>query len=95
MRCQVRFFHRGSGAVTDCVTQNISSTGFYCSSPTAFTVGESLSCLLKMPSHDASAAASPFTLECVVRVVRVEEPDPEGSFGIACQIEDYRSHSAG
>ncbi len=89
VRCQVRFFRGSSGEITDSITQNISSMGFYCFSPTMFKVGESLTCLLRMPSKDSSDTEAPLTLECLVRVVRAEKANEEGKFGIACQIEDY------
>lgn len=90
LRCRVLFFRRACSApIADGVTQNLSSGGFYCVSPVPLAVGESLACLLKMPSDEAA-----LTLECLIRVVRVEEGDEEGSFGIGCQIEDYHACSA-
>ena len=87
VHCHVRFFQNSSSEVTDCVTQNISSVGFYCLSRTAFSVGDSLTCLLKMPWQDS--LEKPFTLRCAVSVVRVEDAG-EGSFGVACKIDDYQ-----
>lgn len=90
VRCQVRLLRgSSSGEFTDSVTQDISSMGFFCFSPSPFKVGETLTCRLKMPSQDFSNTQSPFTLEFLARVVRVENANEEGNFGIACQIEDY------
>lgn len=88
LRCRVLFFRDSSNAVADAVTQNISSVGFYCLSPIALSLGESLTCLLKMPSHNVASDES-FEFECLVRIVRVENANEEGSFGIGCQIQNY------
>jgi hypothetical protein len=46
-------------------------------------------CFLKMPSCGAGKEEL-FTLQCVVRVVRVDGANEAGSFGIGCQIEGYQ-----
>ena len=89
--CEITFFGSSSGRVLEFITQNISSTGFYFRSQVAFAVGDWFRCLLKMPSYEPSAG-SQLTLDCLVRVVRIEAAEP-GSFGVACRIEDYRSHA--
>lgn len=71
------------------VTQNLSSGGFYCFSPTALTPGESLLCTLRLPAYDPIDEQHALALECRVRVMRAEAA-AEGFFGIACRIEDYR-----
>jgi hypothetical protein len=93
LRCRVVFFRQPSDPVAEGVTQNISSVGFYCLLPAPLSVGESLTCLLKMPS-DGVATDGSFTLECLVRVVRLERVSEDGSFGIGWRIEGYRAHSA-
>jgi hypothetical protein len=93
VRCRVVFFRESSGVVADCVTQNVSCIGLYCASPIPLEIGEVLTCLLMMPS-DGARDGSSLTLECRVRVVRVERIGEEASFGIACQIEDYRANSS-
>ena len=89
LQCRVLFFRQASQAIAECVTENISSVGFYCLSPTRLKIGEYLTCLLKMPSHDAGKEDL-FTLQCVVRVVRIDGANEAGAFGIGCQIEGYQ-----
>jgi hypothetical protein len=88
LQCRVVFFSQSSHAIAECVTENISSVGFYCLSPTRLKTGEHLTCLLKMPSYD-SGKEELFTLQCVVRVVRMDGANEAGLFGIGCQIEGY------
>ena len=90
LRCRVLFFQQTLEPVAESVTENLSTSGFYCLSLTPLRIGESLTCLLKMPSHD-SANDESLLLECLVRVVRMEDPNDEGSFGIGCQIESYHA----
>lgn len=71
------------------VTQNLSSTGFYCFSPATLTPGDSLLCRLKVPAHDPNCEEDALALECKVVVIRAEAAS-DGFFGIACRIEDYR-----
>jgi hypothetical protein len=71
------------------LTRNLSSGGFYCVAGVAFTPGERLICTLKIPTHDPNGKHLEQRLECKVRVVRVEPQGTEGTFGLACQIEDY------
>ena len=88
LRCRVLFLRESWDELGDGLTQNISSGGLYCLSPIPLTTGQSLICLLRMPSHD-SANDESFALQCRIRVVRVEKPNEDGSFGIGCKIEDY------
>jgi hypothetical protein len=69
-------------------TQDLSSGGFHCLADRPFRVGETLTCLLKVPSHVQTGRDVEQRLECRVRVMRVELLD-EGGYGIACRIEDY------
>ena len=39
--------------------------------------------------HDPNGKHLEQKLECQVRVMRVEPRDVEGTYGLACQIEDY------
>ena len=70
------------------VTQNLSSSGFYCLSRTPLTPGESLLCTLTMPTYDPKSRERTISLECRASVMRAEAT-AEGLFGIACRIEDY------
>lgn len=90
LSCCVSFFLKSASPIAEGVTRNLSSAGFYCLSPVPLDVGESLTCLLRMPSQYARRNQA-LTLECMVRVVRLECIRDEGSFGIGCQMEGYRS----
>lgn len=74
--------------VIETVTQNLSSSGFYCFCPAPLAPGESLVCTLKVPVYDPKGDERPLALECTVVVMR-SEAAAEGFFGIACRIEDY------
>jgi PilZ domain len=74
--------------IVDTVTQNLSSSGFYCFSPVPLTPGESLLCTLKVPAYDPKGEERTLTLECTVVVTRAETA-ADGFYGIACHIEDY------
>jgi hypothetical protein len=89
----VVFFRQSSLPIAEGVTENLSSGGFYCVSPTPLSVGESLTCLLKMPSA-YMATDEPLTLECQVQVMRLADANEDGWFGIGCRIEGYRTYSA-
>jgi hypothetical protein len=71
-------------------TQNLTSDGFYCLSPSPFVPGERLNCCLKVPPHDPAGRNQVLWLECCVRVARVDPANAERGFGIAFQIENYR-----
>jgi hypothetical protein len=78
----------GSDAV-ETTTQNLTSEGFYCLSSSSFIWGEQLTCCIKLPAHDPAGREQVLWLECRIRVARVDPPNAEGVFGVACQIEDY------
>jgi len=82
------FRNQPSDAV-ESLTRDLSSSGFYCITSIAFTPGERLICTLRVPTHDPNGKLLEQWLECKVRVVRVEPQGTEGTFGLACQIEDY------
>ena len=80
----------GGGAKgIETVTQNLSSNGFYCFSPSPLKPGDCLLCTMKLPSYDPNREEPFLTLECSVRVMRAEVAT-DGLFGIACRIHDYR-----
>jgi hypothetical protein len=87
---RVLFFRDGSTEAIESLTQNLSSSGFYCLSRSSFSCGDSLICALEIPTHDPSGTERSLALECQIRVLRAETVDEKGIFGIACQIEDYR-----
>ena len=77
--------HR-SGVET--TTRNLSSSGFYCTSPVPFAVNESALCDIKIPIYQPNRSEHMLSLECRVRVVRVELLG-EAEYGVGCEIEDY------
>jgi hypothetical protein len=88
VRWPVWLFPEGTQERMGSLTQNLSSGGFYCLADTPLTVGDTLLCLLKVPSHEPNGRHVEQMLECRTRVVRVET-HAEGRYGIACRIEDY------
>jgi hypothetical protein len=93
----VRFFRNHTGEAVETLTQDLSSGGFYCLSPTPFVLGERLVCVLRVPTHRPGGKEADQTLECKVQVMRVDPAVQEEFYGIACRIEDYRfapMHSA-
>jgi len=89
LRCPVLLLPGGGAKAIETVTQNLSSSGFYCLSPLPLTPGDSLFCTLRMPTYDPRGEEHMLALECRVRVMRAGA-DAEGAYGIACRIEDYR-----
>ena len=67
-------------------TDNISSSGFYCTASEPFSPGEYLECRIAIESQSA-----PIVLERQVRVVRVEIKGLEAGFGVACEFADRRT----
>lgn len=86
----VLFFLNGCGEAIETVTQNLSSSGFYCHSRTLVAPGEYLLCAIKIPTFDPSGYERARVLECRVQVKRVEPGKSGDTFGVACQIHDYR-----
>ena len=86
---RVFFFRTEPPEVVECITQNLTSKGFYCLSKVAFPVGENLSCNIRFPAYDPGKEMDR-QLDCKVRVTRVEANVADGLFGIACCLEDYQ-----
>ena len=80
---------RETGAI-ESATRDLSSKGFYCSSPVPFLPGERMVCLLKVPTYHPERSGHMLSLECQVRIVRVDPPDEQGFYGLGCQIDEYR-----
>ncbi len=70
-------------------TRDISSDGFYCFLNKPLKPGERIECDIVMPTHDMRDTADVAHLHCRARVVRIEQTEEEGEFGVACRIEDY------
>src|ERR1700674_4018189 len=62
----VLFFRSQASEAVESVTQDLSSSGFYCLSRTSFAPGETLICTLKVPVHDPLAKERRLGLECKV-----------------------------
>jgi len=71
-------------------TRDLSSKGFYCSSPVPFAPGERMACILKVPAYHPEKADTMLSLECRVRIVRIDEPGDGANYGLGCEIEDFR-----
>ena len=85
----VLLFRTEVADAVESLTQDLSSSGFYCVTDAVFTPRERLICTLKVPTHDPNGKHLEQKLECQVRVMRVEPQCVEGTYGLACQIEDY------
>ena len=83
----VRLFRGAATPSVESTTENLTSNGFYCHSREPFEIGESLECIIAIPSGSFGYAGSPISLQCRVRVTRVE--DQSDGFGLGCYIEDY------
>ena len=86
----VCFWGVDSRETFETVTENLSSSGFHCFSPVPLIPGGHMVCVLRVPTHQPVNNGRTSSLECRIRVVRVEPVEGRQSFGIACQIEDYR-----
>jgi len=71
-------------------TRDVSSNGFYCSSPVPFVPGERMVCVVKVPAYSPAREDWMLSLECKVRIARVEPVGDEGCYGLGCEIEDHR-----
>jgi hypothetical protein len=78
-----------TGAI-ETTTRDLSSKGFYCWSTVPFVPGERMSCILKVPAHHPEAGGQTLSLECQVRVARVDSANGDGLYGLGCEITDYR-----
>jgi PilZ domain-containing protein len=87
---QVSLIRSDSAEIIETVTQDLSSTGFYCFSQMPFSVGEVLHCMLRIPPYESTARELERALECKLRVVRLELNTADGRLGVGCRIEDFR-----
>lgn len=90
VRWPVCFFGVEVGRTVETRTENLSSSGFHCLSPVQLPVGDLMICVLGVPSPRPLHNGRALSLECKVRILRVEPADERQSYGIACEIEDYR-----
>src|SRR5689334_17177928 len=68
----VCFFGGGVGRTVETTTENLSSSGFLCFSPVPLNPGDLMICVLGIPSHQHVHSGRALSLECKVRVLRVE-----------------------
>ena len=83
----VRLFREAVTSSITSTTENLTSNGFYCVSQEPFKTGERLECIIAIPAGSFGYSNSPVSLQCRVRVMRVE--DQREGFGLGCYIEDY------
>jgi PilZ domain len=86
MRCAVSLWKPGDGTFTRTMTENLSSSGFFCLSSEAYQPGDELQATLEVPAPYRNGRHSSYlTLQCQVRVVRIQGRPS----GLACRIEAY------
>jgi PilZ domain len=89
LRLPVRFNSLDGSPAMNCMTENISSNGFYCICPEALVPGERRDVHLSLPARGYSRSGADVDLQCQVRVVRIDSIGTGPGFGVACQIERY------
>ena len=90
LRWQVALLAMSDAEMIESSTRDLSSKGFYCNSPVPFVPGARMVCILKVPAYHPEKVDAILSLECKVRIVRVEPSGDEGFYGLGCEIEDYR-----
>ena len=88
LRCPLTLHKQGELPDVSGVTVNISSLGFYGIVDHRFQPGENLRCTVRLPADTPALTVTKIKLLCEVVVLRVEE-QPNGQFGLACQINNY------
>jgi hypothetical protein len=86
LSCGIRLSQSGRAPVKT-RTENLSSTGFYCTIEEPISPGERLECELSIPRYDLNSSDC-LVLRRRVAVVRLEIKGVEPGFGIACQFEE-------
>src|SRR5207249_1316068 len=86
---QIHISRNGHSHLITTTSKNISSEGFYCLAQELFKPGECVTCTIFIPTQQAGKSEDTVCLRCHVRVLRVEPAAMSGTFGVACQIEDY------
>src|SRR5215471_1511642 len=76
----ILLFRENTSKAVTTITQNLSSSGFYCLSRNPFSLGEQVVCSLEVPTHDPIDKERTVPLECRARVVRVEPERGNGRF---------------
>lgn len=87
LHCPVEVFVSGEVATSHAMTRNLSSSGVYCVSSTAFSPGARLLCQIEITPRSYSLGIDAVYLDCVLEVVRVERTGD--AYGIGCRILRY------
>lgn len=89
LHCIVRFL--GSEDELDMIaeTRDVSISGLFCRAPSRLVPRARVTCILEFPTHNCGLEWAGLRLRCKAEVVRVEPPDSERQFGIACRIDQY------
>jgi hypothetical protein len=90
--CSLQLYRRRSDQPIDGETLNINSEGFYCFVQEPFTLGETLSCILNVPSESVLGETAAYStgrmkLKCNVEVLRVDSIGLR--FGVAFRIKNF------
>jgi len=88
------FSRPGTSEIVHSMTHDLSSDGFYCIANAIFVPGETRDCTLAVPTRHPQGGVRAVPVLCKVRVIRVEVKDDDGSYGVGCQITDYRFGSS-
>ncbi len=88
VRWPLRIYVAGRTQPIEGVTENLCSNGFYGIVGAPVPKGQSVSCLIELPSG-AHGELMPLFLSCRAVVLRVESCSAAGRFGLACRITDY------
>jgi hypothetical protein len=80
----------GQTAAIQTTTRDVSSCGFYYWTRVQLMPGERIVGILKVPAYSREWPDSLLSLECQVRVARVDPRNQEGFYGLGCEISNYR-----
>jgi PilZ domain len=88
----LRFHKTTAEGTLETVTADISSEGFYCLVKAGnFVPGEALACTLGVPARYPVLASPAMSVDCLVRIVRIDPAKEDGLNGVGCRIEEYRT----
>ena len=89
VRWRLRFLGSDSMRLVEGTTRDVSSGGLYFSCPVSFVTGECVICILHLPLL-LPGRTRVLPIQFKVRIVRVDAADIDGTYGIGCEIQDYR-----
>ncbi len=82
---------RAVGPLIRTETEEVNMEGFFCYCKEAFTLGEQLQFVLKLPSATCQAQAADIVyLSGLAQVVLISACDSIGKLGVGCQVKQYR-----